>query len=67
MKNLGYFLVVAGFLGGAFTTSLDVQNVDWTLFGVTAAALYASHLLLDCFAADVRAPHGIPLSFLSLK
>ena len=38
MKNLGYFLVVAGFLGGAFTTSLDVQNVDWTLFGVTAAA-----------------------------
>lgn len=38
MKNLGYFLVVAGFLGGAFATSLDVQNVDWTLFGVTAAA-----------------------------
>ena len=38
MKNLGYFLVVAGFLGGAFATSLDVQNVDWILFGVTAAA-----------------------------
>ena len=38
MKNLGYFLVMAGFLGGAFATSLDVQNVDWTLFGVTAAA-----------------------------
>ena len=38
MKNLGYFLVVAGFLGGAFATSLDVQNVDWMLFGVTAAA-----------------------------
>jgi len=38
MKNLGYFLVVAGFLGGAFTTSLDVQNVDWMFFGVTAAA-----------------------------
>jgi len=38
MKDLGYFLVVAGFLGGAFITSLDVQNVDWTYFGVTAAA-----------------------------
>ena len=38
MKNLGYFLVVAGFLGGAFATSLDVQNVNWTLFGATAAA-----------------------------
>ena len=38
MKNLGYFLVVAGFLGGAFITSLDVQNVDWIFFSVTAAA-----------------------------
>ncbi len=38
MKNLGYFLVAAGFLGGAFATSLDVQNVNWTLFAVTAAA-----------------------------
>jgi len=38
MKNLGYFLVIAGFLGGAFATSLDVQNVNWALFGVTALA-----------------------------
>ena len=38
MKNLGYFLVAAGFLAGAFATSLDVQNVDWTLFGTAAAA-----------------------------
>ena len=38
MKNLGYFLVAAGFLGGAFATSLHVENVNWTLFGATAAA-----------------------------
>ena len=38
MKNLGYFLVVAGFLGGAFATSLDVQEINWTLFAVTAVA-----------------------------
>jgi hypothetical protein len=38
MKNLGYYLVAAGFLGGAFATSLDVQNVSWELFAVTAAA-----------------------------
>ena len=38
MKNFGYFLVIAGFLGGAFATSLDVQYVNWTLFGVTALA-----------------------------
>ena len=38
MKNLGYFLVAVGFLGGAFVTSLDVQNVDWRIFGGMAAA-----------------------------
>ena len=37
MKNFGYFLVAVGFLGGAFATTLDVQNVSWTLFGTTAA------------------------------
>ncbi|NQV86754.1 MAG: hypothetical protein HQ492_06725 [Woeseiaceae bacterium] len=36
MKNLGYFLVAAGFLGGAFATSLGVQDVNWQLFAVTA-------------------------------
>ena len=36
MKNLGYFLLAAGFLGGAYATSLDVQNVNWTLFGIAA-------------------------------
>ena len=38
MKNIGYFLVAAGFLGGAFATSLDVQNVNWALFAGTAGA-----------------------------
>ncbi|MCJ7591874.1 MAG: hypothetical protein MUO51_11045 [Woeseiaceae bacterium] len=38
MKNLGYFLVAAGFLGGAFATSLGVQNVNWPLFVVTSTA-----------------------------
>jgi hypothetical protein len=38
MKNFGYILVAAGFLGGAFATSLDVQNVNWTLFAVAAGA-----------------------------
>ena len=38
MKNLGYLLVAIGFLGGAFATSLDVQNVNWTIFISMAAA-----------------------------
>lgn len=35
-KGLGYFLLAAGFLGGAYATSLDVQNVNWTLFAISA-------------------------------
>ena len=38
MKNLGYILVAVGFLGGAFATSLDVQNVNWPIFLTMAAA-----------------------------
>ncbi|MDJ0709820.1 MAG: hypothetical protein QNJ14_05485 [Woeseiaceae bacterium] len=38
MKNIGYLLLAVGFLAGAFATSLDVQNVNWTMFGVAAAA-----------------------------
>ncbi len=38
MKEFGYVLVAAGFLGGAFATSLDVQNVNWILFAGTAGA-----------------------------
>ena len=38
MKNFGTILVALGFLGGAFATSLDVQNVNWTIFIAMAAA-----------------------------
>ena len=36
MKAIGFFLLVLGFLIGAFATALDVENVNWTLFGVAA-------------------------------
>lgn len=41
MKNFGFLLIVAGFLAGAFATSLDVQNVSWPIFGVAALAALA--------------------------
>jgi hypothetical protein len=37
MKNFGFFLVVAGFLGGAFVASLDVRDVSWSFFAAAAA------------------------------
>ena len=45
MKNFGYLLVAAGFLGGAFATSLDVQNVDWILFTGAAGAAFVGLLI----------------------
>ena len=38
MRNIGYILLAAGFLGGAFATSLDVENVHWGLFVGSAFA-----------------------------
>jgi len=38
MKKIGYILLAAGFLAGAYATALDVQNVNWTLFAVAAIA-----------------------------
>lgn len=45
MKKIAYALLAAGFLAGAFATSLDVQNVNWTLF-VAGALLGAVGLVL---------------------
>ena len=45
MKNFGYLLVAAGFLGGAFATSLDVQNVQWILFTGSAGAAFVGLLI----------------------
>ncbi len=41
MKRIAYLLIIGGFLFGAFATSLDAQNVDWTLFAIAAVAAIA--------------------------
>ncbi|MDJ0750283.1 MAG: hypothetical protein QNJ11_12415 [Woeseiaceae bacterium] len=52
MKNLGYLLLAGGFLAGAFATSLDVQNVNWTMF---AAAAFAAIVGLTIFKRQASA------------
>ena len=50
MKNLGYLMVAFGFLGGAFASSLDVQNGNWTIFvtmsvvGIMGLVIYKMQL-----------------------
>ena len=41
MKKIAFALLAAGFVLGAYATSLDVENVNWTLFVVAAIAATA--------------------------
>lgn len=36
MKAIGFFLLVVGFLVGAYSTALDVDKVNWAAFAVAA-------------------------------
>ena len=45
MKNIGFVLLAAGFLAGAYATALDVQNVNWTLFAVAAVTAIAGLII----------------------
>ncbi len=53
MKNIGFMLLAAGFLAGAYATSLDVQNVNWTLFAVAAAAAIAGLIISKSQASAI--------------
>ncbi len=46
MKQFGFFLLIAGFLAGAFATALDVEHVNWTMFSVAALAAIAGLVML---------------------
>ena len=63
MKNIGYFLLAAGFLGGAFVTSLDVENVSWALFvGAAATATLGLILFKRQAAAHARSDSTLELN-----
>ena len=46
MTKLGYLLLIAGFLGGAYATSLDIDAVSWALFAPAAAVAAAGLLII---------------------
>ena len=41
MKSIGFALIVAGFLAGAYATVLDVESVNWVMFAVAALGAIA--------------------------
>ena len=57
MKNIAYLLLIGGFLGGAYVTALDIEEVDWMLFGIAAVAAIAG-VILAKRADKARATSG---------
>jgi hypothetical protein len=58
MKTIAYLLLIAGFLLGAYATSLDEQNVEWAMFVIAAiAALVGVIIAKRVDRADARADH----------
>lgn len=53
MKQLGYLLLCAGFISAAYATALDVENVNWTLFAISALAAIAGVVMLKRHARTV--------------
>jgi hypothetical protein len=45
MKSIAYVLLCGGFLAGAYATALDIDNVNWTLFGIAAIAAIAGVII----------------------
>jgi hypothetical protein len=60
MKRFAYFLVIAGFLVGAYATALDERDVNWLLFAIAAAAAIAG-VVIAKRAARSRARSGTVL------
>ena len=46
MKKVGYIMLIAGFLAGAYSTSLDVESTLWTLFLPASLLALAGVVLL---------------------
>jgi hypothetical protein len=53
MKQLGYLLLCAGFISAAYATALDVENVGWGLFAISAIAAVAGVIALKRYARSV--------------
>ncbi len=55
MKNIAYLMIAAGFLGAAYATSLHAQQVDWTLFVISALISTAGVIIAKRMdSADAR-------------
>ena len=58
MKIVGYLLLIAGFLAGAYSTALDTQLTNWTYFIPAAIGAIAGVLIIKRLdRGEVRSEH----------
>ena len=53
MKGPGYFLLCAGFIAAAYATALDVEHVNWMLFGAATIAAVGGVVMIKRHAKSI--------------
>ena len=46
VKKIGFLLLISGFLAAAYSTALDTESVNWTMYAVAAFAAIAGVLII---------------------
>lgn len=59
MNGLGFLLLAAGFLAGAYATALDVEATNWTMFVPAALAAIAGVFLIKRQASGVATSQSV--------
>ena len=68
MKIAGYLLLIAGFLGAAFSTALDTKMTDWSLFIPAAVGAIVGVLILKRLSrGEARSEHVLTANRTELK
>jgi len=59
MKGLGFLLLAAGFLAGAYSTALDIDVTNWTMFVPAAIAAIIGVLMIKREASGIATSESV--------
>lgn len=59
MNGLGFLLLAAGFLAGAYSTALDIESTNWTMFIPAALAAVVGVILIKRQASGVATSESV--------
>lgn len=59
MNGLGFLLLAAGFLAGAYSTALDIESTNWTMFVPAALAAIVGVFMIKRQASGVATSESV--------